>query len=207
MTAELLHIHPKNPELRKINKVVQVLTQGGLIVYPTDTVYGMGCDLSAKKAIARIAQIRQLRTEKLNLSFICRDLSQVSQYVRQLDNHVFKILKRYLPGPFTFILESSPAVARILGYNRKTVGIRIPDHAITQRILQIFDKPLLNASVKDDDTLVEYTADPEELYENFSHQADLVIDGGPGGNVPSTVVDLTGSSPLVLREGLGQFEG
>lgn len=206
MTAELLKIHPKNPEGRKIEKVVQSLKHGGLVIYPTDTIYGIGCDLYNKKAIERLTRTIQVKPQKLNLSFICKDLSDISEYVRRMETPVFKLLKKKLPGPFTFILESSSKVPRILDANKKTVGIRIPDHEITRVIVEQLGNPLITSSIKDEDTIIEYTTDPEEIYEDFKHLVDIVIDGGPGGNIPSTVVDCTTDEFRIIRQGLGELD-
>lgn len=176
------------------------------MVYPTDTVYGMGCDLMNRKAVARLCQILDIRPHKLNLSFICRDISEISLYARRIDTPVFKLLKKNLPGPYTFIMESGSKVARILDVNRKTVGIRIPDHPVTQMIVARLGNPLITASIKDEDSIREYTTDPENIFEDLKQQVDLVIDGGPGGNVPSTVVDCTSEEFRIIRQGLGVFD-
>lgn len=206
MAAELLKIHPQNPEPRKINHSVEVLRRGGVIVYPTDTVYGIGCDLINRRAVERLVQIIGTKPQKLNLSFICNDLSHISEYVKRIDTPFFKILKKTLPGPFTYIFESSSSVPKILDVNKKTVGIRIPDHPIPREIVALLGNPLITSSIKDDDIIKEYTTDPEEIYEDFKQKVDLVIDGGPGGNIPSTVVDFTEGIPHVTRQGLGYFE-
>jgi tRNA threonylcarbamoyl adenosine modification protein (Sua5/YciO/YrdC/YwlC family) len=203
MPAELLKIHPVNPEQRKIRHVADVLKRGGIIVYPTDTIYGIGCDLLNKKAVEKLCQILGIKPQKLDLSFICYDLSHISEYVRRLDTPVFKLLKKSLPGPFTFILESSSKVPKILDVNKKTVGIRIPDHQIPRMIVMELGNPLITASIKDDDIIKQYTTDPEEMYEDFKNVVDLVIDGGAGGNIPSTVVDCTTSEVRITRQGLG----
>lgn len=206
MAAELLKIHSQNPEPRKINHSVEVLRKGGIIVYPTDTVYGIGCDLINRRAVERLCQIIGTKPQKLNLSFICNDLSHISEYVKRIDTPFFKILKKTLPGPFTYIFESSSNVPKILDVNKKTVGIRIPDHPIPREIVALLGNPLITSSIKDDDVIKEYTTDPEEIYEDFKHKVDLVIDGGHGGNIPSTVVDFTEGIPHVTRQGLGYFE-
>ncbi|MFM9840640.1 MAG: L-threonylcarbamoyladenylate synthase [Cyclobacteriaceae bacterium] len=205
MIAELLSIHPINPEPRKINRAVEILQKGGVIVYPTDTIYGIGCDLMNKRAIERLCQIENIKPQKMNLSFICNDLSHISEYVKRLDTPAFKVLKKLLPGPFTFIFESNTNVPKILGVNKKTVGIRIPDHRIPLEIVRLLGNPLITSSIKDDDQIKEYTTDPEEIYEDFKHKVDLVISGGQGGNVPSTIVDFTDADPVVTRQGLGKF--
>jgi tRNA threonylcarbamoyl adenosine modification protein (Sua5/YciO/YrdC/YwlC family) len=206
MAAEFLRIHPANPEARKINRTVEVLKQGGIIVYPTDTIYGLACDLKSRKGVERLCQLTGVTPQKLNLSFICRDLRDISLYVRRIDTPVFKILRKALPGPFTFIFESSSNVPKILGVNKKTVGIRIPNHTIPLAIVEALGNPLMTSSIKDDDEIKEYTTDPEEIHEDFKNKVDVVIDGGVGGNVPSTVIDFTEGSPRMVRQGLGDFE-
>src|SRR5688572_3536448 len=203
MPAEFLKIHPQNPEMRKINRVVDVLRAGGIIIYPTDTIYGIGCDLMSRKAIDRLCKIMDIKPSKLDLSFICTDLSQVSEYVKQIETPVFKVLKKSLPGPFTFILESSNRVPKILDVSKKTVGIRIPNHNIPIALVAALGNPIITSSVKDEDTIVEYTTDPEEIYEDFKNKVDMIIDGGVGGNIPSTVIDCTTNELVVLRQGLG----
>lgn len=205
MPAELLKIHPQNPEGRKISRAVEVLRGGGIIVYPTDTIYGIGCDLMNKKAVERLCKILDIKPQKLDLSFICNDLSHISEYVKNLETPTFKLLKKNLPGAFTFLLEASSKVPKILDVNKKTVGIRIPDHIIPRTIVAELGNPLITSSIKDDDLIREYTTDPEEIYEDFKNKVDLVIDGGASGNVPSTVVDLTSAEPLLIRQGLGEF--
>lgn len=205
MAAELLKIHPINPELRKISRVVDVLRSGGLIVYPTDTIYGIGCSLLNKRAIERLCQVKQIKPQKLNLSFICHDISEVSNYVRRIDTPVYKIIKRTLPGPFTYILESGSNVPKVLDVNKKTVGIRIPDHAVPLAIVKELGNPLITSSIKSDDEIRTYTTDPEEIYEELKHKVDLVIDSGVGGNIPSTIVDFTSGDAVVTRVGLGDF--
>lgn len=204
--ADLLKIHPLNPEKRKITQVVEVLKKGGIIVYPTDTIYGIGCDLMNRKAIEKLCHILNIKPQKLNLSFICHDLSHISEYVRRLDTPIFKLLKKALPGPFTFILESSSKVPKILNVNKKTVGIRIPNHQVPRMIVEALGNPLITASIKNDDMIKEYTTDPEEMYADFEHSVDLVIDSGAGGNVPSTVVDCTGQGIEIIRQGLGDLD-
>lgn len=206
MAAEFIKIHPKNPEDRKIDRVLEVLRDGGIIIYPTDTIYGIGCDLMNRKAVERLCQIMNVKPQKMDLSFICNDLSHISEYVKRLDTPVFKVLKKSLPGPFTFILESNNKVPKILDVNKKTVGIRIPDHAIPRLIVEKLGNPLITSSIKDDDTIKEYTTDPEEIFEDFKHLVEVVIDGGVGGNVPSTVVDCTTQQLSIIRQGLGQID-
>ncbi len=206
MPASLIAIHPGNPEERKINQVVDVLRNGGIVIYPTDTIYGIGCDLMNRKAVERLCRVLGIKPQKLDLSFICQDLSHVSLYVKRMDTPVFKLLKKALPGPYTFILESSSKVPRILEINKKTVGIRIPDHPIPLAIVAGLGNPLITSSIKDDDKIKAYTTDPEEIYEDFKHQVDLVIDGGVGNNVPSTVVDCTGPDFVIVRQAAGNID-
>ena len=206
MAAELISIHPRNPEPRKIEQVVEVLKRGGIIIYPTDTIYGIGCDLMNRKSIERLCQIMNIKPHKLDLSFICHDLSHISEFAKRIDTPIFKILKKALPGPYTFILESSSRVPKILDVNKKTVGIRIPDHNIPRMLVEKLQNPLITTSIKDDDAIKAYTTDPEEIYEDFKHQVDVVIDGGIGGNVPSTVVDCTTDPMTIIRQGLGDIE-
>lgn len=206
MPAQLIKIHVQNPEERKIAQVVDVLRSGGIIVYPTDTIYGIGCDLMNRKSIERLCKIMNIKPQKLDLSFICNDLAHISEYVKRIDTPIFKILKKSLPGPFTFILESNSKVPKILDVNKKTVGIRIPDHNIPRNIVALLGNPLITSSIKDDDTIKEYTTDPEEIYHDFKNLVDVVIDGGAGGNVPSTVVDCTTDELSIIRQGLGFIE-
>jgi tRNA threonylcarbamoyl adenosine modification protein (Sua5/YciO/YrdC/YwlC family) len=206
MTAELIKIHPINPEGRKIARIVDILKNGGVIIYPTDTIYGIGCDLMNRKSIERLCQIINVKPQKLDLSFICQDLSQVSNYVRRMDTPVFKILKKALPGPYTFILESSSKVPKILDVNKKTVGIRIPANLIPLALVQQLGNPIISSSIKDEDIIKEYTTDPEKIYDDFKHKVDVVIDGGPGGNVASSVIDCTGDTLSIIRKGLGDVE-
>ncbi len=206
MAAVFLPIHPQNPEPRKISQVVDLLKQGGIIIYPTDTIYGIGCDLMNRKSIERLCKITDVKPQKLDLSFICNDLSHISEFVKRIDTPIFKILKKSLPGPFTYIFESSTKVPKILNVNKKTVGIRIPDHSIPRDLVAQLGNPLITTSIKDEDAIKEYTTDPQEIYQDFKNKVDLVIDGGPGGNVPSTVVDFTGSQPEIRRIGLGDFD-
>lgn len=192
--------------MRKINRVVDILRKGGIVVYPTDTIYGIGCDLMNRKSIERLCRVMDIKPNKLDLSFICNDLTHISEYVKNLQTPVFKVLKKSLPGPFTFILESSSKVPKILDVTKKTVGIRIPDHNIPRTIVAELGNPLITSSIKDDDKIKEYTTDPEEIYEDFKNLVDIVIDGGAGGNIPSTVVDCTGEELVIVRQGLGEID-
>jgi len=199
MAAELLKIHPVNPEPRKILRVVEQLRNGALIVYPTDTIYGLGCSLLNRRAIERLCHLKQIKPEKLNLSFICHDISEVANYVRRIETPLYKIMKRTLPGPFTYIIEANSKT------DKKTVGIRIPDHPVPLALVKELGNPIITSSIKDDDEIKTYTTDPEEIYEDLKHKVDLVIDGGVGGNIPSTIVDFTSGEPIVIRNGLGEF--
>lgn len=203
MPAEFIHIHPQTPEPRKIQQVVNSLRNGGIVIYPTDTVYALGCDIHNARAVERIARIKGIKPQKNDFSFICHDLSHISDYAR-VSNAAFKVMKRLLPGPFTFILEANNKVPKVLA-NRKTVGIRVPDHPITRLIVFELDHPIITTSIKDDDEFMEYPTDPEIIFERFQHQVDIVIDGGFGGLVPSTVIDATDDHFEIIREGAGEF--
>lgn len=205
MTAQFIRLYPENPELRKIENIVSVLKKGGLIVYPTDTVYGLGCDIFNSKAIERITQLKGIKGKSLNLSFICYDLSHISEYTRHLDTPTFKLMKKALPGPYTFILESSSKVPKILNVKKKTVGIRVPDNNIPREIVNFLGNPIITTSIHDDE-IHDYATDPEIIYEEFKNLVDVVIDGGPGGVHPSTVIDCTSGDPVVIREGLGDAD-
>ena len=202
----LIRIYPENHNPKAIEQVVQVLKKGGLIIYPTDTVYGLGCDITNHKAIEAVARIRNIKPEKANFSFICHDLSNLSDYTKPIDNAVFRVLKKALPGPFTFILNASGNVPKLLSSNKKTVGIRVPDNDIAREIVKQLGNPILSTSIKDDDDIIEYSTDPELIHEKYENLVDLVIDGGYGGNVASTVVDVTSGEFAVLREGKGDLE-
>jgi len=202
----LIRIYPENPNPKAIEQVVQVLRKGGLIIYPTDTVYGLGCDITNHKAIEAVARIRNIKPEKANFSFICHDLSNLSDYTKPIDNAVFRVLKKALPGPFTFILNASGNVPKLLSSNKKTVGIRVPDNDIAREIVKQLGNPILSTSIKDEDDIIEYSTDPELIYEKYENLVDLVIDGGYGGNIASTVVDVTSGEFEVIREGKGDLE-
>jgi tRNA threonylcarbamoyl adenosine modification protein (Sua5/YciO/YrdC/YwlC family) len=199
-----LHIHPENPQGRLIKQVVDCLQSGGIIIYPTDTIYGLGCDIAQPKAIERICQIKQVDSKKAQLSFICRDLSHLSDYAKSIDTPLYRMLKHHLPGPFTFILPASKAVPKLLQSNKSTIGLRIPDNEICRAILEGLGRPILSASLPGD--FVEEYTDPALMYETFGKRVDLVIDGGVGGMVPSTVVDCTSDEPIIVRQGLGILE-
>lgn len=205
MPAEFIRIHPQNPEPRKIQQVVNSLREGAVVIYPTDTVYAMGCDIHNARAVERIARIKGIKPQKNDFSFICFDLSHIADYAK-VGNNAFKVMKRLLPGPFTFILEANNRVPKVLA-NRRTVGIRVPDHPITRQIVFELDHPIITTSIKDyDDDIMEYPNDPEVIFERFQHQVDIVIDGGLGGLIPSTVIDATNDDFEIIREGAGVFE-
>lgn len=199
-------IYPENPNSKEIDRVVEILKDGGVIIYPTDTVYGLGCDITKGKAIERIAQIKGLRPDKTNFSFLVYDLSHLADFTKPIDNQIYKLMKRNLPGPFTFILEANNNVPKILKSKKKTVGIRIPDNPIILEIIRVLGNPILTTSVHSGDVILDYTTDPELIDEDMGHLVDLVIDGGFGHNVPSTVVDCTGPEIKIVRQGLGTLE-
>ena len=203
--AELLKIFPENPNPKAIKKVIEVLKKGGLIIYPTDTVYGLGCDITNVKALERIAKIKGIKLERSNFSFICHDLSNLSDYVTQIDTSTFKLLKRTLPGPYTFILPGASTLPHPFK-KKKTVGIRIPDNSIALEIVKSLGNPIVSTSIHDEDELLEYTTDPELIFEKWSSKVDLVIDGGFGDNTPSTVVEVKDSEITILREGKGTID-
>ena len=200
--AEFIKIYENKPSEAAIKKVVDVLKSGGLVIYPTDTVYGLGCDITNTKALERIAKIKGVKLEKANFSFVCSDLSNLSDYVKQIDTPTFKILKRALPGPYTFILPGNndlPSAFR----KKKTVGIRVPDNTIALDIVRMLGNPIVSTSIRDEDEVLEYSTDPELIFEKWQYLVDLVIDGGYGDNVGSTIIDLSGHEPVVIREGKG----
>ncbi|WP_339740156.1 L-threonylcarbamoyladenylate synthase [uncultured Sunxiuqinia sp.] len=199
----LIKLYEENPNQRDIEKVLEVLRDGGIIIYPTDTVYGIGCDITNVKAVEKIAQYKKVQVEKSNMSFICSDLSHLSDYTKPISNTVFKLLKRNLPGPFTFILEANSNVPKYFKGKKKTVGIRVPDNNIIREIVRQLGNPILSTSVYDEDTVIEYTTDPELIHEKFADFADLVIDGGYGDNMASTVIDCTVDLPVIIRQGKG----
>lgn len=203
--AEFIKIYEENPNPKEIKRVVKILRDGGVIIYPSDTVYALGCDIKNSRAMERVAQLRGVKLEKANFSFVCESLSNLSDYVRQIDSPTFRILKRNLPGPYTFILPGNNNLPTVFK-KKKEVGIRVPDNAITQAIVRELGNPIISTSIKDEDEVIEYTTDPELILEKWDKLVDLVIDGGYGGNVASTVIDLTGDEPLVIREGKGELE-
>ena len=202
----LLKIYEENPNPKFIEQAVEILKKGGIIIYPTDTVYGIGCDITNQKAIERVCKVRGLKPEKSNLSFICYDLTDISQYTKPFDTAVFRILKKALPGPFTFIFNASNQVPKLLSTKKKTVGIRVPDNNIVREIVKELGNPIVTSSIRDEDDIIEYSTDPELIYEKYQDLVDLVIDGGYGGNIASTVVNVTSGEFEVLREGKGYLE-
>ncbi|QDO95338.1 threonylcarbamoyl-AMP synthase [Formosa sediminum] len=203
--AELIKVYEENPNPREIKKIIEVLKQGGLIIYPTDTVYGLGCDITNTKALERIARIKGVKLDKANFSFICYDLSNLSDYVKQIDTSTFKVLKRALPGPYTFILPGAKTLPSVFK-KKKTVGIRVPDNKIALELVKALGNPIVSTSIRDDDEVLEYTTDPELILEKWDNLVDLVVDGGYGGNQASTVIDFSGDAPVIVREGKGSIE-
>jgi len=201
----LLQIHPRDPQPRQINKVVECLQRGGTIIYPTDTIYGLGCDILQHRAIEKICRIKEVDPKKAQLSFICANLSHLSDYSKQLTTATFRLLKEYLPGPYTFILPASRMVPKILQSKKDTIGLRIPDNKIALAIINELGRPILSASLPGE--LVEDYTDPEIMHENFINDVDIVVDGGIGGITPSTVIDCTGAEPVILRMGAGEWNG
>ena len=203
--AKYIKIYNENPNPKEIEKVVEILRKGGLIIYPTDTVYGLGCDITNTKALEKIARIKGVKLEKANFSFVCNDLSHLSDYVKQIETPTYKILKRALPGPYTFILPGSNSLPKVFK-KRKTVGIRVPDNNIARVIVQELGNPIVSTSIYDEDDVIEYTTDPELIFEKWKDKVDLIVDGGYGDNHASTVVDLTDGMPVVIREGKGSLD-
>jgi len=203
--AQFIKIYPENPSEKEIARVVKILKEGGLIIYPTDTVYGLGCDITNTKALERIAKIKGIKLEKANFSFVCSDLSNISDYVKQIDTATFKILKRALPGPYTFILPGNNNLPKEFK-KKTTVGIRVPDNEIALEIVRQLGNPIVSTSIHDEDEVLEYTTDPELIFEKWQNLVDLVIDGGYGDNHASTIIDLSDGEPVVIREGKGSLD-
>lgn len=202
----LLKLHPENPSARNLKTIVNCLKDGGVIIYPTDTVYGMGCDIFQPKAVERICRIKGIDPARAQFSFICHDLSQLSDFTKGIDTPLFRLLRRSLPGPFTFILPASREVPKLLKAKKNTVGIRVPDNLICQTIVQELQRPIMSSSLPGNSPVEEYT-DPEVIHDKFEKLVDIVVDGGIGGIVPSTVVDCTGTKPAIIREGAGHIVG
>lgn len=205
MAAELIKLYEENPDPRRVKQIVEMLKEGAVIIYPTDTIYGLGCDLTNRKAIDKLCWVKGIKPGKINLSFICEDLSHISDYVKNLPTPTFKLMKKNLPGPFTFILNANSNVPKIVNANKKTVGIRIPDNRIPIDIIKQLGNPLITTSIKGEDEYVEYPTDPEEIFDQFQNLVDVVIDGGPGKNIPSTIIDCTSPNFEIIREGLGEL--
>ena len=203
--AQFIKIYEDKPNEAAIKKVVDVLKNGGLVIYPTDTVYGLGCDITNTKALERIAKIKGVKLEKANFSFICSDLSNISDYVKQIDTATFKILKRALPGPYTFILPGNNSLPKEFK-KKTTVGIRVPDNAIALEIVRQLGNPIVSTSIHDEDAVLEYSTDPELIFEKWQNLVDMVIDGGYGDNIGSTIIDLSGFEPVIIREGKGSLD-
>jgi tRNA threonylcarbamoyl adenosine modification protein (Sua5/YciO/YrdC/YwlC family) len=202
----LLKIHPDTPAIRQVQKVVDCLESGGIVIYPTDTVYGIGCSIYKPKAIEKIAKLKGIKPEKANFSFICYDLSDLSKYSRPISTHIYKIMRKALPGPFTFIIEANNNVPKLVKGKKKTVGIRVPDNNIPRDIVNILGHPIMSTSIHDEDEIIEYTSDPELIFEKYKDIADIIIDGGYGDNEASTVIDCTKDEIEIIRQGKGIIE-
>lgn len=200
----LLQLHPDNPQPRLLKQIADCLNTGGIIIYPTDTIYGLGCDIRHPKAIERICKIKNIDPKKVQLSFICRDLSHLSDYTKSIDTPLYRMLKTYLPGPYTFILPASKQVPKILKSKKETIGLRIPDNIICKQILEVLDNPILSTSLPGD--MIEEYTDPEIIFEKFGDKVDYVIDGGTGGMIPSTIIDCTTDKWHITRQGAGTWE-
>lgn len=203
--AEFIKIYSDNPNPKDVKRVVDIIKKGGLLIYPSDTVYALGCDINNNRALERVAQIKGVKLEKTNFSFVCENLSNLSDYVKQIDSVTFKILKRALPGPYTFILPGNNNLPTVFKKKRE-VGIRVPDNSIVQAIVHELGNPIISTSIHDEDEVIEYTTDPELIFEKWGQLVDVVVDGGYGGNVASTIIDLTGDEPILIRAGKGSLE-
>ncbi|MBN3521924.1 threonylcarbamoyl-AMP synthase [Algoriphagus lutimaris] len=206
MAAEFIRLYEENPDPRRISQIVNILRDGGVIIYPTDTVYGLGCDITNLRAVEKICRIKGINPKKHNFSFICADLSNIAQYTKVISKPVFKMMKKAFPGPFTFILEANTQVPKILHSNKKTVGIRVPNHSVPKMIVEELGQPLLSTSIRDEDEVIEYSTDPELIFEKYEHLVDVVIDGGYGQNVGSTILDCLGDEVVIVRQGLGNVD-
>jgi tRNA threonylcarbamoyl adenosine modification protein (Sua5/YciO/YrdC/YwlC family) len=200
----LLHVHPENPQPRQIKMIVECLQDGGIIIYPTDTIYGLGCDIFQHKAIERVSHLKKVQPQKAQLSFICYDLSNLSDYTKQLSTPIYRMLREYLPGPYTFILPASKQVPKILQSKKSTIGLRIPDNNIACSIIKELGHPILSASLPGE--MVEDYTDPEIMQDHFKNEVDIIVDGGIGGIVPSTIIDCTGDEPILIRQGAGEWQ-
>lgn len=204
--ALLIEIHPDNPQEKYLNTIVECLNDGGVIIYPTDTVYGIGCDIYKTRAVERVCKIKGIKPEKSNFSLICYDLSHLSDFTKHVSTPVYKVMRKALPGPFTFILEANSSVPKLFKHKKNTVGIRIPDNNIIREIVRLLENPILSSSVKDDDELIEYTTDPELIYEKFQDKVDIIVNGGYGNNEASTIVDCSEGDFAIIRQGLGDLD-
>ncbi len=202
----LLKINSDNPQMRNIKRVVECLRNGGIIIYPTDTVYGIGCDINSRKAVERVCQLKGIKPEKAHLSMMCKDFSQMSEYTAQLDNQLFKTIKKAFPGPYTIILKANNSVPKLFKNNKRTIGVRIPNHNIVRTIVEELGNPILTTSLKTDDEIIEYPNDPEDIYDEYKKLVDIVIDGGLGGIEGSTIVDCSKDTSEILREGAGDTD-
>ncbi|MFT5752405.1 MAG: tRNA threonylcarbamoyl adenosine modification protein (Sua5/YciO/YrdC/YwlC family) [Flavobacteriales bacterium] len=203
--AEFIKVYEENPNLKDIQRIVKIIRSGGLIIYPSDTVYALGCDITNNRALEKLAKLKGVKLAKANFSFVCEDLSNLSDYVKQIDTKTFKLLKRALPGPYTFILPGNNNLPTVFK-KKKEVGIRVPDNEITQAIVRALGNPIVSTSIYDEDEVIEYMTDPELIYEKWGRLVDVVVDGGYGDNIASTVIDLTGDEPILIREGKGSLE-
>jgi len=205
MAASFIRLYEENPDPRKITQIVNVLRSGGLIIYPSDTIYGLGCDIFNQKAVDKVRRIKNINDKKMDLAFVCYDLSHLSVYAKNVSTPVFKLMKKILPGPYTFILNASSKVPKILKVKKKKVGIRIPNNRIPREIVQELGNPIVTTSLHDDDNILEYATDPELIYEQYKNQVDLIIDGGYGDNQASTIIDYSGEELEIIREGKGEI--
>ncbi len=199
----IVKIHPDNPDPRQIKKVVECLKDGGIIIYPTDTIYGFGCDVNNKKAMEKLCRLKGFNIKKHNLSFICYDLSHISDFTKHLNTSTYKLMKKALPGPYTFILNASSSIPKLFKNKKKEIGIRIPDNNIPREIVKELGNPIVTTSVKDEDMVLEYSTDPDLIYEYFGNKVDLVISGGYGDSIPSTIIKCTDGYPEIIRKGKG----
>ena len=201
----LLEIHPENPDIRKIKQVIECLKDGGIIIYPTDTVYGLGCDIFNNSAIEKLCRIKGIKSSKANFSFICSDLSHISEYAKPFSTNIYKLMKKCLPGAFTFILNATSRVPKLLNNNRKTIGIRVPDNNIALQIVKSLANPIISTSLKLNDEINEYPTEPDLIYEQFHKLVDIVVSGGVGNHEPSTIIDCTNDVPELIRQGAGEL--
>jgi tRNA threonylcarbamoyl adenosine modification protein (Sua5/YciO/YrdC/YwlC family) len=201
-----LKVHTDNPSPKHLQIILESLKEGGLIIYPTDTVYGIGCDMNNNKAVERLCKVIGKKPEKAKLSLICSNLSHISEFTLPFETRIYKLMKKSLPGPYTFILNASNKVPKIFKNNRKTIGIRVPDSNLVREMVEEFGNPIVTASIKENDDFIEYPTNPQQIYDLFKDKVDLVINGGPGGNIPSTVFDCTGDEIIVIREGKGDID-